>query len=158
MGPRLLESQLTGSSKVFMAVPFLVKVTMRSNRVALSEFDISKQSRGLIGTSFSIVIILQGPNPPLESHTCVCAGSRRERVRLSGLINGRNQFNSWGFLQAPHSGPGLCRTITINPILHTAWLNIHALTLKRNTAKYYFGEKSSFLHTFLKICCDSRKI
>jgi hypothetical protein len=45
-----------------------------------------------------------------------------------------------------------------NPILHTAWLNIHALTLKRNTAKYYFGEKSSFLHTFLKICCESRKI
>jgi hypothetical protein len=30
--------------------------------------------------------------------------------------------------------------------------------LKRNTAKYYFGEKSSFLHTFLKICCESRKI
>jgi hypothetical protein len=41
-----------------------------------------------------------------------------------------------------------------NPILHTAWLNIHALTLKRNTAKYYFGEKSSFLHTFLKFCCE----
>jgi hypothetical protein len=30
----------------------------------------------------------------------------------------------------------------INPILHTAWLNIHALTLKINTAKYYFHEKS----------------
>ncbi len=44
-----------------------------------------------------------------------------------------------------------------NPILHTAWLNNHALTLKRNTAKYYFGEKSSFLHTFLNICCESRK-
>ncbi len=38
----------------------------------------------------------------------------------------------------------------INPILHTAWLESHALTLKNNTAKYYFGEKSSFLHTFLK--------
>jgi hypothetical protein len=47
---------------------------------------------------------------------------------------------------------------SINPILHTAWLNNHALTLKRNTAKYYFGEKSSFLHTFLKISCESRKI
>jgi hypothetical protein len=46
----------------------------------------------------------------------------------------------------------------INPILHIAWLNNHALTLKRNTAKYYFGEKSSLLHTFLKICCESRKI
>ncbi len=27
------------------------------------------------------------------------------------------------------------------PILHTAWFNNHALILKRNTAKYYFGEK-----------------
>ncbi len=45
-------------------------------------------------------------------HTCVCAGSRRERVRLSGLINGRNQFNSWGFPQVPHFGPGLCRTFS----------------------------------------------
>ncbi len=32
------------------------------------------------------------------------------RVRLSGLINGRNQFHSWGFPQASHSGPSLCRT------------------------------------------------
>jgi hypothetical protein len=47
----------------------------------------------------------------------------------------------------------------LNPILHTAWLfNNHALTLESNTVKYYFGEKSSFLHTFLKICCESRKI
>ncbi len=36
----------------------------------------------------------------------------------------------------------------INPILHTVWLNNHALTLKRNTAKYYFGEKSSFCIPF----------
>jgi hypothetical protein len=34
-----------------------------------------------------------------------------------------------------------------NPILHTAWLDSHALTLKSSTAKYYFCEKSSFLHT-----------
>ncbi len=27
----------------------------------------------------------------------------------------------------------------LNLILHTAWLNNHALTLKRNTTKYYFG-------------------
>jgi hypothetical protein len=46
----------------------------------------------------------------------------------------------------------------INPILHTAWLDNHALTLKRNSAKYYFHEKSRFLHTFLKFCCESRKI
>ncbi len=48
--------------------------------------------------------------------------------------------------------------ILFNPILHTAWLDNHALTLKRNAAKYYFGEKSSFLHTFLNICCESRQI
>ncbi len=32
----------------------------------------------------------------------------------------------------------------LNPILHTAWLDNHALTLKRNSAKYYFHEKSRF--------------
>jgi hypothetical protein len=47
---------------------------------------------------------------------------------------------------------------SLNPILHTPWLNNHALTLKRNTAKYYFGEKSSVLHTFLSICCEASKI
>jgi hypothetical protein len=50
-------------------------------------------------------------NHTCSLHTCVCAGSRRECVRLSGLINGRNQFNSWGFSQVPHSGSGLCRTL-----------------------------------------------
>jgi hypothetical protein len=38
----------------------------------------------------------------------------------------------------PQVSPGL------NPILHTAWLENHALTLKSNIAKYYFGEKSIF--------------
>jgi hypothetical protein len=38
-----------------------------------------------------------------------------------------------------------------NPILHTAWLNNHALTLKRNTAKYYFGENPVF-------CIPSQKL
>ncbi len=46
----------------------------------------------------------------------------------------------------------------LNRILHTAWLESHALTLKNNTAKYYFGEKSSFLHTFLKFSSESRTI
>jgi hypothetical protein len=31
-----------------------------------------------------------------------------------------------------------------NPILHTAWLDNHALTLKSNNAKYHIGEKSHF--------------
>ncbi len=52
-------------------------------------------------------------NHTCSLHTCVWAGSRREHVRLSGLINGRNQLNSWGFPQMPHSGPGLCQTMTI---------------------------------------------
>jgi hypothetical protein len=52
-----------------MAVPFLVKVTSRSNSVALPDSDISMQPQGLIGISFSIVIILQGPVPPLESQS-----------------------------------------------------------------------------------------
>jgi hypothetical protein len=30
----------------------------------------------------------------------------------------------------------------LNSILYTAWLDNQALTLKSNTAKYYFGEKS----------------
>ncbi len=46
----------------------------------------------------------------------------------------------------------------LNPILHTVWLESHALTLKNNTAKYYFSEKSSFLHTFLKFFPETRTI
>ncbi len=48
--------------------------------------------------------------------------------------------------------------LPLNPILHTAWLENHALTLKSNTAKCYFCEKSSCLHTFLKFCSELRKI
>jgi len=47
--------------------------------------------------------------------------------------------------------------VSFNPILHTEWLDNHALTLKSNSAKYYFHEKSRFLYTFLKFCCESRK-
>jgi hypothetical protein len=38
-----------------------------------------------------------------------------------------------------------------NPILHTAWLENHALTLKSNSAKYYFYEKSRFFAYLPKI-------
>ncbi len=48
------------------------------------------------------------------------------------------------------------KLLYFNPILHTAWLDNHALTLKRNTAKYYFGEKFSFLHTILKFKSSSK--
>jgi hypothetical protein len=34
----------------------------------------------------------------------------------------------------------------LNPILHTACLYNHALTLKGTTSKFYYGEKSSVLH------------
>jgi hypothetical protein len=34
----------------------------------------------------------------------------------------------------------------VNPILQTVWLNNHALTLKRNTAKYYLGENLVFAY------------
>jgi hypothetical protein len=50
------------------------------------------------------------------------------------------------------------KKIVFNPILHTAWLESHALTLKNNTVKHYFGEKSSFLHTFQKFSAESRTI
>ncbi len=66
MGSWLLESQLTLSSKAFMAVPFCVKITVWSNKVAFPESDMFKQSRGLIGASFSIATILQGFNSPFE--------------------------------------------------------------------------------------------
>ena len=46
----------------------------------------------------------------------------------------------------------------VNPILHTWWLDNHALTLTNYTAKYYFGEKSKSLHTFLTFRPESRKI
>ncbi len=55
------------------------------------------------------------------------------------------------FLYSPlHTG--------VNPILHAGWLNNHTLTLKSNTAKCYFGGKSSLLQTFLKFWRKSRKI
>ncbi len=40
---------------------------------------------------------------------------------------------------------------SINPILHTAWLDNYALTLKSNSAKYYFHEKSRFFTYLPKI-------
>ncbi len=40
---------------------------------------------------------------------------------------------------------------TVNPILHTVWLENHALSLKCNTAKYYVGGKSEFLAYFPKM-------
>ncbi len=64
--------------------------------------------------------------------------------------------NTWYFKQVMAGLPYI-KIYFFNPILHTVWLDNHALTLKSNSAKYYFHEKSRFLHTFLKFCCESRK-
>jgi hypothetical protein len=45
-------------------------------------------------------------------------------------------------LDQEEADPAVC--VYNNPLLHIAWLDNHTLTLKRNTAKYYFGEKSIF--------------
>ncbi len=52
-------------------------------------------------------------NHTCSLHTCVCVGSRRVRVRLSGFRRQGISSNSWGSPQGPYSGPGLCRTIGI---------------------------------------------
>ncbi len=59
-----------------------------------------------------------------------------------------NWMSHWKF-------SSLLRLVT-NPILYTAWLDNHAMTLKSNSAKYYFHEKSRFLHTFLKFKLSSK--
>ncbi len=80
-------------------------------------------------------------NHTCSLHTCVCAGLHRVRVRLCGLINGRNQFNSWGSPQVPHSGPGLCQTTVINlKPKGLKWLrqsNIGAYLIKKQKIKYW---------------------
>ncbi len=52
----------------------------------------------------------------------------------------------------------LSTNVIINPILYNSWLENHALTLKSNIAKYYFGEKSIFLHTFLKFAMSKKNL
>ncbi len=66
MGLRPRVSQLTRSSRVLIPVPFLVRVTVWPNRATFPDSDMFKQSRGLIGISFSIAIILQGPKSFFE--------------------------------------------------------------------------------------------
>jgi hypothetical protein len=44
---------------------------------------------------------------------------------------------------------------SVNPILHTAWLDNHAQSSESNTEKYYFDKKSKFLHTFVKFADGS---
>jgi hypothetical protein len=66
------------------------------------------------------------------------------------IINDSRNHRLFKIVQNP-------RRWDVNPILHTAWLDNHALTLKSSSAKYFY-EKSRFLHTFLKFCCESRKI
>jgi hypothetical protein len=46
-------------------------------------------------------------------------------------------------------------SVPLSPILHP--IRLDNLSMKNNTAKYYFGEKSSFLHTFLKFFLNQGK-
>jgi hypothetical protein len=83
---------------------------------------------------------------------------------LSGFLY-KNFFVTWCKINASllhfshvQNAITFLQLFNINPILHTMWLENHTLTLKSNTAKYYFGEKFSFLPTVLKYCSESRKI
>ncbi len=58
-------------------------------------------------------------NHTCSLHTCVCAGSRRVRVRLSGLINGRNQFKLLGV-----SSSAPFRSGSVPNMLDFFWLQV----------------------------------
>jgi hypothetical protein len=75
-------------------------------------------------------------------------------LKIPLMQNSGNEYRKWNCLPLTK----IIKSFYLNPILHTAWLESHAPTLKNNTAKYYFGEKSSFLHTFLKCSPESRTI
>jgi hypothetical protein len=57
-----------------------------------------------------------------------------------------------------HRGKYIFRELCFNPILHTAWLDYHALTLKEILQNIILVKNPVFLHAFLKISCESRKI
>jgi hypothetical protein len=78
----------------------------------------------------------------------VSAGRAFALHTLRYKLEGQLLIFYWPFVSAC----GACALEQFNPILHTLWLESHALTLKNNTARYYFDEKSSFLHTFLQCC------
>jgi hypothetical protein len=86
--------------------------------------------------------------------------SRDPGARGDQLLPHAGHLTARGLPSRPASYPAQAPLSNINfynPILHTAWLDNHALPLKRNTAKYYFGEKSSCLHTFLKFAVYQEK-
>ncbi len=97
-----------------MAVPFFASTITRSNRVALLDSDISMQPRGLIGTNFSIVIILQGPSLPPESQSaCITVsvilqrmtGNRTpSRIHTILLSQGTGVMYAGCFIQHPSCG------------------------------------------------------
>jgi hypothetical protein len=83
-------------------------------------------------------------------HTCVCAGLHRVRVRLSGLINGRNQFNSWGFPQVPHSGPGLCPTTGKHVTSHNTFEIRVSMAKECLKLRWIWLKVVSFSRSFIK--------
>jgi hypothetical protein len=101
------------------------------------------------------ILLLCGPSqlaPRMRNTGSVC------RLYLMPIGNGqtvRTVAPSFAVVISYISDPV---TFRVNPILHTAWLNNHALTLKRNIPTYFFDDKSFFLQILPKVCCESRKI
>ncbi len=106
--------------------------------------------------------------PPTHTHSpfltvVSCSNVYRRPSPVSACFN----FSMCNPFVFPYSATNTCilhslnhqlrHPKTLNPILHTAWLDNHALTFKRNTAKYYFHQKSRFLLTFVIFCYESRK-
>ncbi len=60
--------------------------------------------------------------------------------------------------QGIKDGRGGGQSSDFNSILHSTWIKKHTLTFENNPTKCYFGEKSNFLHSFLKCCPESRKV
>jgi hypothetical protein len=91
-------------------------------------------------------------NHTCSLHTCVCAGSRRRRVRLVAF-DGRESVQLLGVSQVPYSGPGLCRTHT-NPVsslvkICTLWFRQKS----KNSQFLKFTEINSYLYTVQCVFC-----
>ncbi len=86
----------------------------------------------------------------LALRTCPCSCQLKQRwvsspgncSRRSGTT--RKGWRSSSFIMlslGPETIRGSSKGIQLNPILHTAWLDSHALTLERNTVKLLFWWK-----------------
>jgi hypothetical protein len=93
-----------------------------------------------------------------EERWILCSGRDGSLVDIE-KINSRTNFDLWHcMVYIPRNNE--CRILCLlvhmlhvnclffslffNPILHNAWLDNRALTLKSNTAKFYFGENFAY--------------